>query len=70
MRSVNLLMSRFRKEGQESQRLGQFFCNTFIKDPWPELYYEEDDIQSLKMIESWLSSHHYLDTLPVTVKES
>jgi hypothetical protein len=49
-----------------SYRLGQFFCNKFIKRDWPELFHaSEKDAES--MIKAWLIDHNYEDTLPPVV---
>lgn len=49
-----------------SYRLGQFFCNKFIKQDWPELFHaNEKDAES--MIKTWLIDHNYEDTLPPVV---
>ncbi len=51
------------------ERLGQAFCNDFIKESWPRLYYSESESQSLWMINAWLGNHHYFNgELPVGVK--
>lgn len=62
MKSMSMLLNRFKD--QEHERLGQFFCNRFVAQAWPELYYEEDETKAAKMIESWLASHHYTESLP------
>lgn len=51
-------------------RLGQAFCNDFIRHSWPELYYCEDGYESYSMICDWLETHCYLqtDTMPEKVK--
>ena len=51
----------------EDQRLGQYFCNTYIKQPWPELYYEEDGETAFDMIAEWLQDNQYYDKLPEKV---
>lgn len=48
-------------------RLGQRFCNDFIKSSWPELFYATDTQRCVSMIETWLAEHHYQDTLPTKV---
>jgi hypothetical protein len=45
-------------------RLGQHFCNLFIKSPWPELYNEEDLARSTSLITQWLEDNQYYDELP------
>lgn len=53
----------------DGQRLGQRFVNLFIKHPWPELFYENSDKKSLKIINQWLTHHQYYDMLPPLAKE-
>lgn len=48
-------------------RLGQRFCNTFIKESWPELYYEANDAVAKSMIEVWLDRHQYYTELPPAI---
>jgi hypothetical protein len=45
-------------------RLGQFFCNLYIRESWPELYYEADDSKAAALICDWLERHQYTDSLP------
>lgn len=42
---------------EQYERLGQAFCNDFIRFSWPELYYEEDDDEALTFIAIWLLDH-------------
>ena len=55
---------KIHKSMNDGQRLGQRFCNMFIKGAWPDLYYEENDAVAREMIRTWLSNHHYHDELP------
>jgi len=48
----------------DQQRLGQRFVNMFIRGPWPELFYERDDVKAGEMILSWLNDHQYEEDLP------
>lgn len=66
MESLDKVESKHGREGR-SLRLGQFFCNRYIKAPWPELYYEESTEKAREMIRAWLIDHHYLDKLPPTL---
>lgn len=45
-------------------RLGQWFCNNYLKQPWPELYYQEDEKKAEEMIEKWLDDHQYVRNVP------
>lgn len=53
-----------------SVRLGQYFCNTYIKGSWPELFYEEDEEKAAEIIRTWLVDHQYTDTMPPKVSIS
>lgn len=48
-------------------RYGQFFVGRFIKKPWPELFYETDNIKASIMINKWLKDNQYTDKLPIPV---
>lgn len=52
------------------ERLGQAFCNNFIKSPWPELFYEENETKAEVMIKEWLTNNHYYATMPPKLKAS
>lgn len=45
-------------------RLGQRFCNDFIRYSWPTLFYSENQQRSIAIIESWLADLCYMETLP------
>jgi len=47
-----------------NERLGQHFVCDFIHQPWPELFYEDDDKIADEMIREWLTAHHYYVTMP------
>jgi regulator of replication initiation timing len=51
----------------EGQRLGQYFCNTYIKNSYPELYYA-DLRESIRRIREWLDLHCYYTELPQPIK--
>lgn len=44
-------------------RLGQYFCNTYIKQSWPELFYANDE-KAESLIRTWLEENCYTETLP------
>ena len=50
-----------------SYRLGQHFCNMYIKGQWPELFYVEDRQKCLIMIEKWLKDNCYENDMPPIV---
>ena len=45
-------------------RLGQRFCNDFIKGNWPELFYCEDDDAAECMIKKYMFDLCYFTTMP------
>ena len=45
-------------------RFGQYFCNIYIKKPWPELFYEVNDDKARVMIAGYLDALHYTEQLP------
>lgn len=51
-----------------SYRLGQYFCNMYIKGQWPELFYVEDRQKCLIMIEKWLKDNCYENDMPPIVR--
>lgn len=56
------------KSANDSLRLGQRFCNMYIKNSWPELFYA-DDITANTLIQKWLRDHQYYDELPQVKEE-
>ena len=57
MISVNLFVSKFRKEAHPSERMGQYFCNLYVRDIYPELFHERDEGKCLSMIRDWLERY-------------
>lgn len=60
---------RIHAEGNPNLRLGQLFCNLYIKGSWPELYganYEKAE----KLIAQWLKDFMYEEELPPHVARS
>jgi len=49
-------------------RLGQRFCNMYIKGQWPELFYC-NDAKAKILIGQWLVDNQYFDQLPPELKE-
>lgn len=54
----------FNNNHKFSVRLGQHFCNEFIRESWPELYYEEDYNKSMDLIVDFLVHCHVYPSLP------
>lgn len=65
MKSIHMICEMYCKTS--GVRLGQWFCNNYVKVPFPELYYCEDDNLSKQIIKEWLVNNCYFDTLPETI---
>lgn len=52
------------KAANDQLRLGQRFVNLYIKNPWPELFYERNEGKAAQMIRDWLCDHQYMSELP------
>jgi len=50
-------------ENDGTERFGQFFCNRFIKNSWPTLFYSNYETAS-ELIYNWLNDHQYTDNIP------
>jgi len=50
-------------------RLGQFFVAFYIKNTWPELFYQEDESIAKQDIRIWLNYHHYTHELPQQINQ-
>ncbi|QBQ74789.1 hypothetical protein BcepSauron_409 [Burkholderia phage BcepSauron] len=57
------------KRLNDGLRMGQRFCNLYIKGSWPELFYA-DDLKAAPLIYDWLCAHQYYDELPQPLKEN
>jgi len=51
-------------EARTHLRVGQHFCNLFIKNPWAELYHERDLEKTATLISQWLLDNQYYEELP------
>lgn len=68
MKSLEKLVNKFNNDASTPcLRIGQYFCNRYIKGSWPELYYAEHE-DAIKMIEQWLQDNHYQENLPQPIK--
>ena len=67
MNSIHDLLEEF--EENKCLRLGQFFVSRYIKQAWPELFYERDYDKALGMIKHWLITHCYFHELPKKVRD-
>lgn len=59
----------YENKDNDKQRLGQRFVNQYMKNSWPELFYETSDSKAKLLIEGWLKDHNYLyGQMPVPLK--
>jgi hypothetical protein len=65
MKSFNQLLEDWDQELAKGRqvRFGQYFCNTYIRQSWPTLYYA-DYVMAAELIFNWLKDHQYEDELP------
>ena len=72
MQGLTMSMTRFfclhELRKSDNLRMGQRFINMYIKNPWPELFYEIDNKKSVLLIQQWLSDNQYEDELPQEIK--
>ena len=69
MLSIDILIDEFTTSNRD-ERLGQYFCNRYMKQAWPELYYTDSFTEAKRLIIEWLDNHHYYDTLPPNDEET
>lgn len=50
-------------------RFGQYFCNKYISQPWPTLFYADYDF-AVMLIKNWLVDNQYEWELPPLRKET
>jgi len=51
-------------------RFGQMFVNLYIKEPWPELFYEREEMKAAYLIADWLDKHQYFTELPQPINRT
>lgn len=57
-------LNQFEQREFKDERLGQRFCNMYIRCSWPDLYYEEDEAKALALITQYLIQLHYYPNVP------
>lgn len=62
-------LNQFEQREYKGERLGQRFCNMYIRCSWPELYYEEDEAKALALITQYLIDLHHYPMMPYKVGE-
>jgi hypothetical protein len=60
--SYSIIMRDWRVDNT-NQRFGQYFCNKYISQPWPTLFYAPHDF-SCELIKNWLEDCQYEYSLP------
>ena len=68
--TLGMVLGLYLAERHECERFGQWFCNNFIKSPWPELYYETSEDKARKMIEQWLDDNQYIRQMPARTAQN
>jgi hypothetical protein len=67
--NINDFVAFHKANVKDQQRLGQRFCNTFIKGAWPELFYETDEAVALFKIDLWLVDNCYFNAMPLPINK-
>lgn len=62
--STSKFINYHKSQQYDRQRLGQRFCNMYIKGTWPELFYQINETAAARMIDTWLTDNHYSDCVP------
>lgn len=52
------------RANRKTERLGQAFINDFVRDPWPELYYQQHEHLADLMIREYLMDLCYYPNVP------
>jgi hypothetical protein len=68
-KSSHRIMMDWKQNPDKSLRLGQYFCNIYMTNAWPELYYEKQASTALTYIDKWLIDHHYEYNMPPLRKD-
>lgn len=68
-RSTKRFIQSHVTSASDGLRLGQRFINLYIKESWPELYYQSDAGVAAVMIDNWLRRHQYEDQLPESLNK-
>ena len=71
MKTIEKLLQEYHaRHSNLKQRMGQWFCNNYIDEPWPELYYEEDIVMAIRKIDTWLTVNGYERKMPKCVQKT
>lgn len=65
--ALNDIIKKWKTHGG-GQRLGQFFCNYFVKESMPDLYHQQDKEKAKEVIREYLLRHQYFDKAPPRVR--
>jgi len=71
MRTIEKLLQEYhsRESYVKHLRFGQFFCNFYIVDEWPELYFEEDIVKAIEKVNIWCMDNGYVHKMPKKTQE-
>ena len=69
MEALNKFLS-IHKNSKDKLRLGQRFCCMFVKESFTELFYEEDDNESILLIMAYLDRYQYTKELPQLINRN
>lgn len=71
MKTIEKLLQEYhsRESFVRYLRIGQFFCNFYIAEPWPELYHETDIVKAIDKINMWLIDNGYTNKMPTKIQE-
>ena len=66
MKSLTTLLNKYHSSQDKDCgiRLGQYFCNKYVKGQWPELFYCEDEDKCIDMVTQYLYDNCHTDELP------
>tara|TARA_Y100000593_G_scaffold94032_1_gene191302 strand:- start:71378 stop:71599 length:222 start_codon:yes stop_codon:yes gene_type:complete len=71
MKTIEKLLQEYhsRESFVKHLRVGQFFVNFYIEEPWSDLYYEEDIVKAIDKINMWLIDNGYVHKMPKKTQE-
>jgi hypothetical protein len=71
MKTIEKILQQYHsKQSNLELRVGQFFCNNFLDEPWYELYYESDTVKAINKINMWLIDNGYTNKMPKKTQEN
>lgn len=65
-----ILLEYYSKESHVKHlRFGQWFCNHYIAEPWPELFYQTDIAKAIATINMWCIDNGCVNKMPKKTQE-